>query len=79
MAYEKLLRLYEEAERLAKIQRFAPSSEKSKFQVNLFDEAELEQAIDDLDQLLPNKYTSYVFDNAAHFLLCICGCKQVNI
>ena len=54
-AYEKLLRLYEEAERLAKVQRFAASSEKSKFQVNLFDEAELEQAIDDLDQQLPDE------------------------
>lgn len=53
--YEKRLRLYEEAERLAKLQRFAPSSEKSKFQVDFFDEAELEQAIDDLDQLLPDE------------------------
>lgn len=53
--YEKRLRLYEEAERLAKIQRFAPSSEKSKFQINFFDEAELEQAIDDLDQQLPDE------------------------
>lgn len=53
--YEKLIRLYEEAERLAKIQRFAPSSEKSKFQINFFDEVELEQAIDDLDQQLPDE------------------------
>ena len=49
-AYEKLIRLYEEAERLSKIQRFAPSSEKSKFQFNLFDEAELEEALSDLEQ-----------------------------
>ena len=53
--HEKLIRLYEEAERLAKIQRFASSSEKSKFQINFFDEAELEQAIDDLDQQLPDE------------------------
>ncbi len=49
-AYEKLIRLYEEAERLAKIQHFAPSSEKSRFQFNLFDEAELEEALSDLEQ-----------------------------
>jgi transposase len=48
--YQALVKLYEEAERLAKIQRFAASSEKSKFQLQFFDEAELEQAIDDLDQ-----------------------------
>jgi len=48
--YAKLIRLYEEADRLARIQRFAPSSEKSKFQINFFDEAELEQAIRDLDR-----------------------------
>jgi transposase len=46
--YEKVIKLYEEAERLSKIQRFAPSSEKSKFQVNLFDEAELDEALSDL-------------------------------
>ncbi len=48
--YEKLIKLYEEAERLAKIQRFGPGSEKSKFQFQFFDEVELEQALDDLDQ-----------------------------
>lgn len=48
--YETLLKLYEEAERLAKIQRFGQSSEKSKFQYQFFNESELEQAIDDLDQ-----------------------------
>ena len=46
--YEKVIKLYEEAERLSKIQRFGPSSEKSKFQVNLFDEAELDEALSDL-------------------------------
>ena len=46
--YEKIIRLYEEAERLSKIQRFAQSSEKSKLQFNIFDEAELDQAISDL-------------------------------
>ena len=48
--YEKLIKLYEEAERLAKLKQFGQSSEKSKFQFQFFDEAELEQAIDDLDQ-----------------------------
>jgi len=47
--YEALIKLYEEAERLAKIQKFAASSEKSKFQFDVFDEAELEQALSDLE------------------------------
>ena len=40
--------LLEELLRLRKIQKFAASSEKLSFQVSLFDEAELESAIDDL-------------------------------
>jgi transposase len=47
--YEALIKLYEEAERLAKIQKYAASSEKSKFQFDVFDEAELEQALSDLE------------------------------
>jgi transposase len=47
--YEKLVKLYEEAERLAKLQKFASRSEKSKFQFDVFDEAELEQALSDLE------------------------------
>jgi len=50
--YEKLIKLYEEADRLAKLKRFGQSSEKSKFQFQFFDEVELEQSIDDLDQLI---------------------------
>ena len=34
--------------RLAKVQRFTASSEKSAYQIDLFDEAELEAAIEDL-------------------------------
>ena len=47
--YKKLIRLYEEAERLAIIQRFAAKSEKSKFQLDFFDEAELEQSLSELE------------------------------
>jgi transposase len=46
----KVLALREEQLRLAALRKFAPSSEKSKFQLQLFDEVELEQALDDLDQ-----------------------------
>ncbi len=48
--YEKRIKLYEEAERLAKLQRFGQSSEKSKFQFNFFDEAELDEALGDLEK-----------------------------
>ncbi|MGB5454798.1 MAG: IS66 family transposase, partial [Gammaproteobacteria bacterium] len=40
--YEKLITLLEEQLHLSKLQRFASSSEKSRFQIDLFDEAELE-------------------------------------
>ena len=40
--------LADELLRLGKIQRFAASSEKSPYQIDLFDEAELDAAIDDL-------------------------------
>jgi transposase len=56
--YEKLLKLYEEAERLSKIQRFCPSSEKSKFQFQFFDEVELELTIDELDQQIEEEEAS---------------------
>ena len=42
------IRLLEELLRLATIQRFAAKSEKLPFQINLFDEAELEAALDEL-------------------------------
>ena len=49
---DNLIRLLEEQLRLAKIQRFAATSEKLAFQIDLFDEAELEAALDELaDQI----------------------------
>ena len=45
--------LLEELLRLARIQRFAAKSEKLAFQIDLFDEAELEAAIDELAEPLP--------------------------
>ena len=50
--YEKLLKLYEEAERLSKLKQFGQSSEKSRFQFNIFDEAELEEALGDAEQAI---------------------------
>ncbi|QNT04289.1 IS66 family transposase [Marinomonas arctica] len=43
----------EEIIRLQKVQRFAAKSEKQPFQITLFDEAELESAIDDLIDEIP--------------------------
>ena len=43
----------EEIIRLQKVQRFAAKSEKQPFQISLFDEAELESAIDDLIDEIP--------------------------
>ena len=54
--YEKLLKLFEEAERLSKLKRFASSSEKSTFQIDFFDEAELEQAFSDLEKQIPDEH-----------------------
>nr|MBF4307855.1 IS66 family transposase [Vibrio anguillarum] len=53
---EKTLRieLLEELLRLAKAQKFAASSEKFAYQIDLFDEVELEAAIDDLIDQLPD-------------------------
>ena len=45
---DKRIILLEELLRLARIQRFAAQSEKLAFQIDLFDEAELETAIDEL-------------------------------
>ena len=47
--------LTDELLRLAKIQRFGASSEKHPHQINLFDEAELEVAIDDLREQVPEE------------------------
>lgn len=53
--YEKLLKLFEEAERLSKLKRFASSSEKSIFQISFFDEAELEEALSDIERQIPDE------------------------
>ena len=46
------IKLLEEQLRLATIRKFAASSEKQPFQVNLFDETELEAALRELDEEL---------------------------
>jgi transposase len=50
---EKHIRLLEEYLRLAKVQRFCASSEKLPFQSDLFDEAELEVALSEFEDRLP--------------------------
>ena len=49
---QKLLKLLEEELRLARQRRFGASSEKLPFQGDFFDEAELEQALSDVEQQL---------------------------
>jgi len=49
------IRILEEYLRLATAQKFGASSEKNAFQVPLFDEAELETALSDLEEQLPDK------------------------
>ena len=49
---QKLLKLLEEQLRLANQKRFGASSEKLPFQGDFFDEAELEQALSDIEQAL---------------------------
>jgi transposase len=46
----KLIQLLEEKLRLAQLKRFAASSEKMPYQIDFFDEAELEVALSDLEQ-----------------------------
>ena len=48
-----LLKLLEEKLRLSRLQRFGASSEKLSFQIDFFDEAELEVALSDLETQLP--------------------------
>lgn len=48
-----LLKLLEEKLQLSRLQRFGASSEKLSFQVDFFDEAELEVALSDLEAQLP--------------------------
>lgn len=54
---QNYITLVEEYLRLAKIRRFGSSSEKLAFQVDLFDEAELEVALGDLEDQLPEEET----------------------
>ena len=51
---DRRILLLEELLRLARLQRFAAKSEKQPFQIDLFDEAELEVAIDALADQLPD-------------------------
>ena len=51
---EHYIALLEERLRLVNAQQFSTSSEKQAFQIDLFDEAELEQAIADLHDQLPD-------------------------
>lgn len=50
---QKLIAILEERLRLACLKRFGASSEKQPFQLDLFDEAELEMALVDIDAQLP--------------------------
>ena len=50
---QKRIALIEEYLRLAKVQRFGSSSEKLPFQADIFDEAELDVALSDLEEQLP--------------------------
>ena len=52
-AAHRRIELLEEMNRLLKTQKFSASSEKSKFQLNLFDETELEALLDELLDALP--------------------------
>ena len=52
---QKLLKLLEEKLRLSKLQRFGASSEKLPFQGDFFDEAELEAALSDIEEQLPDE------------------------
>ena len=49
---QKLLRLLEEQLRLARLRKFGSSSEKQPFQGELFDEAELEVSLEEVEQEL---------------------------
>ncbi len=52
-AAHRRIELLDEMNRLLKMQKFSASSEKSKFQLNLFDETELEAQLDELFETLP--------------------------
>ena len=52
---EAYISLLEEQLKWSKVQKFSASSEKLAHQIDLFDEVELEQAIADIDALLPDE------------------------
>lgn len=52
---QKLVKLLEEKLRLSRLKRFGANSEKLPFQVDFFDEAELEVALGDLEAQLPEE------------------------
>ena len=58
-AHETHINFLEEQLSLAKIQKFCASSENLAHQIDLSDEVELEQAITDIDALLPDELLSY--------------------
>ena len=53
--HEQYIGLLEEQLNLSKVQKFSASSEKFAYQTDLFDEVELEEAIADIDALLPDE------------------------
>ena len=53
--HEHYIGLLEEQLNLSKVQKFSASSEKLAYQTDLFDEVELEEAIADIDALLPDE------------------------
>ena len=53
--HEQYIGLLEEQLNLSKVQKFSASSEKLAYQIDLFNEVELEQAIADIDALLPDE------------------------
>ena len=53
--HEHYIGLLEEQLNLSKVQKFSASSEKLAYQIDLFNEVELEQAIADIDALLPDE------------------------
>jgi hypothetical protein len=53
--HEQYIGLPEEQHNLSKVQKFSTSSEKLTYQADFFDEVELEQAIANIDVLLPDE------------------------
>lgn len=54
-AQDQYIRILEERLRLETIRKFLSSSEKNPFQVDLFDEAELDVALSEIDAQLPEE------------------------